>query len=360
VTAKGSWWLAVAIAGFKFYCILVWITIEIILKIFLIGISMNPDVADAIPEMVRQGILEENAVPRLLRIARGELLSICPELRLLFYFGVLLTTTGVGLLVKDNYQHLGPITIAIIIGIGALASLGWAVRQAPRFSWEEVSSPSLSYDYLLMLGVLLASADLAFIEVQFTPLGAHWPWHLLIISVLMAAIAIRYDSRAVFSLALSTFGAWRGLSVSLIEKPIWHSSDDTIRWNALACGLAFVLLGRFLLRTGRKPHFEPVAVHLGWLLILGALLSGTMRSGSTGNFYIAILAITSAALSWHGVRNKRFVLFVFGVMGIYIALIEWMFRLRLGDVADLFLVGLLSVALMAVLWKVHHRLKETV
>jgi hypothetical protein len=319
---------------------------------------MDPDVADAIPEMVRSGLLEKIASPRLLRIAQGELLSIYPELRLLFYFGVLLTTTGVGLLVKEKHQQLGPIAIAILIGVGTMASLGWAARQAPGFSWKEVPSPSLSYDCQLLLGVLLAAADLAFIEVQFTPLGAHWPWHLLIVSCLMAAIAIRYDSRMIFSLALSTFAAWRGLSVSLIEKPLWHATGTSVRWNALACGLAFVFLGRFLLRTGRKSHFESVAVHLGWILILGAILSGTLDAGSSDNLYIVILAITSAALGWHNFRKHRFVLFVFGVLGVYIALIECVFKLRLGDIADLFLIGLLSVAMMAVLWKTHRKLKE--
>jgi hypothetical protein len=319
---------------------------------------MNPDVADAIPEMVRDGILDKAIASRLLRIARGELLSIHQELRLLLYFGVLLTTTGVGLLVKDNYQHIGPLTVAVIVGAGALASFGWAARQAPGFSWTKTQSPSLSYDYLLLLGVLLASADLAFIEVQFTPLGNHWPLHLLITSCLMAVIAMRYDSCTIFSLALSTFAAWRGISVSLIEKPIWHASDEIVRWNALACGLAFVFLGYFLVKTGRKAHFEPASAYLGWLLILGALLSGTMDSGSAENSYIALLAITSAALSWYSFRKQRFVLFVFGVLGVYIALIEWVFKFRLRDVADLFLVGLLSVALMAVLWKVHRKLKE--
>lgn len=320
---------------------------------------MNPDVANAIPEMVRNGILEEKTAATLLRIARGELLSIYPELRLLFYFGVLLTTTGVGLLVKNKYQQLGPMAIAILIGAGALASFGWAVRQAPEFSWKEVSSPSLSYDYMLLLGVLLASADLAFIEVQFTPLGANWPWHLLLTSSLMAVIAFRYDSRTIFSLALSTFAAWRGLSVSLIEKPIWNASDETIRWNALVCGIAFVVLGRFLVRTKRKPHFEVVAVHLGWLLILAALFSGTMNSGWIEEFYIAALAITSATLSWLSYRKQQFVLFVFGVLGVYVALIEWMLKWRFRAEANLFLAGLLSVALMLVLWKAHRKLKES-
>ena len=74
----------------------------------------------------------------------------------------------------------------------------------------------------------------------------------------------------------------------------------------------------------------------------------------------SVLAMTSAALGWYSYRKQRFVLFVFGVLGAYIALIEWTFKLRLGDGADLLLAGLLSVALMAVLWKAHRKLKETV
>jgi hypothetical protein len=115
---------------------------------------MNPDLVKAIPEMAGCGILEETKARKLLRIARGELLSIRPEIRLLFYFGVLLTAAGVGLLVKDNYQQIGPLVISIGVGIGALGSFGWAARRAPAFSWREVPSPSLSHDYLLLLGVL--------------------------------------------------------------------------------------------------------------------------------------------------------------------------------------------------------------
>ncbi len=319
---------------------------------------MNPDVAEAIPEFVRRGILKEEKASGLLRIARGELISIRPELRLLFYFGVLLTAGGAGLLVKQNYQQIGPVAVAIFVGVAALASFAWAVRQAPAFAWGETPSPSLSYDYLLLLGVLLAAADLAFIEVQFTPLGENWPWHLLVTSILMACIAIRYDSRTIFSLSLSTFAAWRGLSVSLIEKPIWHASEESIRWNALCCGLVFVFLGRFLLRTKRKPHFETVAVHLGWLLILGALISGGPSDRLKGIAYITALAATGLGLAWHSFRKQRFPLFSFGVLAVFIALNELVIRARLDFVPKSLLVSGTAVALIALLKKAHRKMKE--
>jgi hypothetical protein len=319
---------------------------------------MNPDLATAIPRMVESGILEESKGRILLRLARGELLSIHPELRFLYYFGVLLTTTGVGLLVKENYQQIGPVAIAIGIGIGALVSFAWAVRKAPAFSWGEVPSPSLGYDYALLLGVLLAASDLAFIEVQFTPLGAHWPWHLLITSLVMMWVAVRYDSRTIFSLALSTFAAWRGLSISLIEKPLWHVTDESIRWNAVCCGLLFVLLGQFLQRTKRKPHFESPAVHLGWLLILGALVSGSWRYGLNAAVYIAVLAVVGAGLAWHSFRKQQFSLFAFGILAVCIALNDLIVQSHLDFILKSLLVSLAAVGLIAVLWKAHRKMKE--
>jgi hypothetical protein len=291
-------------------------------------------------------------------MAQGELISIHPEIRLLFYFGVLLTAGGVGLLVKQNYQQIGPLAISVGVGIGALASFAWAVRQAPSFSWEEVPSPSLGYDYLLLLGVLLAAADLAFIEVQFTPLGANWPWHLLITSLLMLGIAIRYDSRTIFSLALSTFAAWRGLSVSLIEKPIWRVTDESIRWNAICCGMLFIFLGCFLLRTRRKPHFEPIAVHLGWLLILGALVSGGWAPGLAGMTYITLLVATGIGLAWHSYKKQRYPLFSFGVFAVFIGPNEFVIKSQFDFVLKSLLVSGSAIVLIALLWKAHRTMKE--
>ncbi|HEV2844716.1 MAG TPA: DUF2157 domain-containing protein, partial [Thermoanaerobaculia bacterium] len=232
---------------------------------------MNPDVAQAIPKLVETGALPPEKAPLLLRVARRELVSAHWELRALLYLGVLLVTGGVGLLIKENLDRIGPAVIAAAIGLAAAAALIWVERAAPPFSWKEMKSPNLAFDYILLLGVLLAAADLAYIEAQFTPLGANWPWHLLIVAILSALAAFRYDSRIVFSLALSTFAAWRGVSVAHFGSNLFGGVQDTVRWNMLACGLLFAVFGLFLAKTDRKAHFEPVAVHLGWLLILGAL-----------------------------------------------------------------------------------------
>lgn len=279
---------------------------------------MNPDVAAAIPPLVEAGILPAEAAPRLLRVARGELVSVRAELRAILYLGVLLVMGGVGVLVEQNLDRIGPLAIAVGLGLAALAALGWVARLAPPFSWREAPSPHLGFDYLLLLGVLLAAADLAYVEVHFTPLGAHWAWHLLIVALLTALAAFRYDSRVVFSLSLSTFAAWRGVSAARLGQQVlwpWSRVEDAVRWNAIACGVLFVVVGLVLQRTGRKAHFEPVATHLGWLLILFALGSG-MDAAAWPAWTLA-LVVTGFGLATASFLLRRFPLFAFGVLAAY-------------------------------------------
>jgi hypothetical protein len=295
------------------------------------------------------------------------LVSLYPELRLLSYAGVLLITSAAGLLVKQNYDRIGPIGIAVLIGLTAMGSLAWVVKNSPPFSWKETKSPAAVFDYVLMLGVLLAAADLAFIEVQFTPLGSAWPWHLLIVSLLMACAAVRFDSRAVFSLALSTFAAWRGVSVSLGGQALWWTKADSVRWNGIACGLIFIALASYLRRSGKKGHFQPVPLHLGWLLVLGALVSGGFEYASVfysprsswGAAYIALSFVASSGLAWHSFNKRRAALFSFGVFGLYIAFFQLVLALSRDGIVIVFFAGAGAFVLAACLWKAHRRMKES-
>jgi hypothetical protein len=321
---------------------------------------MNPDVADAIPRLVEAGVLAPDEETRPLRVARGELLSVHWELRALLYAGVLLVTGGVGLLVKENLDRIGPVAIAAGIGLAAAAAFGWVIRVAPPFSWaipwREVPSPNLAFDYILLLGILLAAADLAYVEVKFTPLGPHWSWHLLIVAVFAALAAFRFDSRVVFSLALSTFAAWRGVSAARFGMDLWwKGAEDAVRWNAVACGALFAGLGLALEQTGRKAHFEPVAVTLGWLLILGALASG-MDAEVWWPWTVALL-LAGLGLALGAFRVRRFPLFAFGVVAAYAALSRLVLE-STGDTLGCFWFFITPIPVIVGLILAQRRLKE--
>ncbi len=273
--------------------------------------------------------------------------------------GVLLVTGGVGLLVKENLDRIGPVAIAAGIGLAAAAALGWVIRAAPPFSWREVPSPNLAFDYVLLLGVLLAAADLAYVEVKFTPLGADWTWHLPIVAVLAALAAFRFDSRVVFSLALSTFAAWRGVSVARLGTDLWiwwNGTEDALRWNALACGALFAVLGLCLKRMDRKAHFEPVAVTLGWLLILGGLASG--MADSAWPAWTLGLLLAGLGLAVGAFLVRRFPLFALGVLAAYAALSRLALHGITGETLGCFWFFLTPIPVIVGLFLAQRRLKE--
>jgi len=320
---------------------------------------MNPDVAKAIPELAAGGILPAEKTPLLLRVARGELLSVHGELRALLYVGVLMITGGVGLLVKENLDRIGPVAIAVGIGLAAAAALAWVIAKAPPFSWGPVKSPNLAFDYMLLLGVLLAGADLAFVEWKFTPLGAHWPWHLLIMALLTGAAAFRFDSRVVFSLSLSTFAAWRGVSVAFFGASLLNETT-AVRLNAIGCGVLFVVLGLVLARTDRKAHFEPVAVNLGWLLVLGGLAAGVAAGWKDPLKGCDALLLVGAGLAGYSFRVRRFSLFAYGVLASYIGLSRVLFEMINLEILGCFWFSITSILLLLGLLFAQRRMREPV
>jgi hypothetical protein len=170
--------------------------------------------------------------------------------------------------------------------------------------------------------VLLTGAALAYTEVQFTPLGPGWSAHLLVMSLFAGALAVWGDSRTVASLSLSTFAAWRGVTASPLARGFWSGpeSADAIRLNGIVTGLVFVGLGWVLVRTERKAHFEPLAAHLGWLLILVAILSRIGEGGAEGSASQLGLLVVGAGLAVFAFRAGRFSLFGIGLVAAYIGL----------------------------------------
>ncbi|HEX4823076.1 MAG TPA: hypothetical protein VFV19_02065 [Candidatus Polarisedimenticolaceae bacterium] len=294
----------------------------------------DPDVAVAIDDLERRGVLLAPTAAALRRVATGSLISVREELRFLLWAGVALIAAGAGLLVKVNLERIGPVTVAAVLGAASALCLAWAWRRSPAFTWGETSAEGFALDYVLLLGALLAAADLAFVEVKFTPLGAAWPRHLLVVAVAYGALAFRFDSKTLFSLALTSFAAWRGVSLTRVSVPWDAPVEDRLVVEALICGVIFLGVGGLLERTRRKAHFEPVAAWLGWLLIAGTLMSRILRDveayprvGVTlYAFALAGCGIVLAVFSWEEARIGRFALGVgamaFGLWGMTADMLE--------------------------------------
>jgi len=290
----------------------------------------SPETAREIPGLVAAGILAPGAAAPLLARARGELVPARAELRALAGLAVTLLVTGAGLLIRAFHDRLGALPIALLLA-GATALALWAARRrSPGFTWARQERADWLLDALVLLAIGLAGGTLAWIEVHFTPLGADWPLHLLVVSLLAGALAIRFDSLAAWTLALSTFAAWRGVALApraeVVDAAFSADRSGSLRLNLLLCALLFLALGRLAVRFERKAHFEPATTFLGVLAAALVPLPGLADSGSWPLWALALAALGAAAGAWAFLRRRR-ALLALGALALYVAMTRALFAL---------------------------------
>ena len=326
---------------------------------------MNPDVVSAIARLRADNVLSGAQAAFFDRVARRQLVSIRFELRVLLYAGVLLLTSGVGLLVKEHQREIGPLAVAIGIALAAAACLAWVIRKAAPFSWGEVQSPNVAFDYILFLGLLLFASDLAYVEVQFTVLGPSWTYHLMVVGVIYLLAAYAWDSRTVLGLAMTTFAAWRGISLSLVHGSLWAADAGRLRWNAIALGALYLAAAVLSVALRRKPHFEEVFANAGLLLLLGGLVSGVLGNGSAWGdgsawgLWLAVLLVVSGIVMRLSFGLGRSLYFVQGVAAAYIGLLRLIYEpFRYESGLPSLLASLLGLGVLAFIFTVHRRMRE--
>ena len=217
-----------------------------------------------------EGVLDRGTIARAVARERHELISVAMLLRTMLYAGVLLVTAGLGVLLARHLDRLGPAGIVAALAAVALACAVPALRSA-----RAGRRASEVADYLLLLAVLVAAADLAYAESQFAMLGPAWTWHFVIVSAGAAIAAYACGSRRVLGVALAALAAWFGMDGSTggsallgeaglggparVSTPLAAIADFGGR--ALACSAAMLLWKQADRRLHRGSDFGPLFDH---------------------------------------------------------------------------------------------------
>jgi len=246
----------------------------------------------------------------ILRIYGRELFSVHWELRLLLYGGILILTTGLGLLVAKHFSSIGHLTLLAVISMGCVACFIYCLRHGGGFSPESLATPDASCDYVLLLGCLLLGTLQGYLELRYQLLAQYWNWWLLASALIYLLCAHYFDNRLVLSLALSTLGSWLGVKTSQLGTGFW---DDALRDNALFFGALVVAAGATQARLGWKRHFLPVHLHLGVNVLLAALVVG-VGSRTDSSVYLAGLLLTGSGSAFYALRERSFAFLLYAVL----------------------------------------------
>jgi hypothetical protein len=232
-------------------------------------------------------------VDPLIARERREVFSVYPELRICGWLGATLLATAAGLVVKNNLERIGPLALAIAMAVAAAACYTFVAWRRER--------ASLIDDYVLLLGALLVSADVAFIESQFHLFDSEWRHHLLLLAFIHAAGAYSYGSRVLLSLSITALASWIG------AHPWMQSPGDYA-----------------------GPGFAFAVVLLAWRAVHRRVLPPTVNRQPPTDFSRTFehFAATSALLGAFALMIEKQIPGALALFGIGVAVIVWGFRTR--------------------------------
>lgn len=259
-------------------------------------------------ELHSAGLVDEAATSRAIALERGEIFSVFEEVRFALYAAVAAITTGVGILVKENLDHIGPLTLILALALAAAACYGTAIRTHVRRQTRSIGG-----DYLLLLGALILSADLGYAESRFHWLGAHWSWYLLVLAMLHAVTAYRLDSRLVLSVALTSLAAWFGIDEHLAGLLHPDSPLKNAGIESLTCAGVILIWLKVHRGQGGTAQFAEVFEHYAanlsfWGAIVLSFLPETRFVGI--GFLIALAAVSIRK----GLRNHQEAFVIYGIV----------------------------------------------
>lgn len=314
-----------------------------------------------IENLFEKGLLTEDRYHLLLEIQSKKVFSVYYELRTLLYLGVLLFSTGVGILIYNNIGQVGHYIALLLLLALTVGCMVFVLKRQDPFTKSHWESPSPYFDYALLMACLLFVIDLGYIEFLFGWFTGHLSIISLVTSLFFFYLAYRYDHQGVLSLAITALASFWGLAIT---PQRWYDFDffeePSLQWVAVAFGAGLFAGALILKRRGIKPHFATTYLNFGVIIAFFGS-SSLMFNGHEGNYGIAVgQIVAAAALAFFSIRQKTVLYIIYAYIFGFLAL-TYLLAVNL-DTFDiffwLFYLIAVSTGFIVVILKLRKRFKH--
>lgn len=265
---------------------------------------MSPN--DVLNELSKQGILPADQQAEIAEIEQKRPFSLHWELRSMLYLGILLLSSGLGLLVYDNFDQIGHGALLAAIAVACIGCFFFAWKFRPEWTPGQTRSRSSFGDYALILACLLFLTLEGYAQYAYSVFGTRYGLVTLLPAILFLPLAYRFDHRGVLGMALTALISWVGVTVRPLElyfKTNFFDQRTTLSAVILAVFLIGLALG--LERRRIKPHFTYTYLTIAGNLLLVALLGGLFNFEEVWVWFALGLAITCIAFDQYARRERQ-------------------------------------------------------
>jgi hypothetical protein len=238
----------------------------------------------------------------------------------LLYLGVMLFTTGVGLLVYQNIGEFGHTVAIIALTVLMVACFWYGFSHLTPYTNSAVQSSTPYFDYIVLLGSLLFVSVQGYLQFRFGWLNENLGASSLVTAVFFFYVAYRFDHVGVLSLAITALASFWSISVSPQK---WYSGDffsgSNLHLTAVIFGVSVGAIAFVLDRKAIKTHFTFTYLNFCMLIFFAGGIVG-LFTGSPNLVYM-LLIFGGSAFAWYMARWKRSFLFLlYAFVASYIAL----------------------------------------
>ena len=247
--------------------------------------------------------------------------SVHWDLLTILYGGILLFTTGLGIIIYKNLDSIGHLAITLFVTIGTLTCFLYCFLNARSFTLLKTEQPNIWFDYILLVGCLLMLILVGYLQYTYEIFGRRYGMATFIPMIILFAAAYYFDHLGVLSLAIINLAAWIGLTVTplhLIDKNDF--SSETIIYSGVMLGI--FLLGVAILSEVRniKAHFGFTYRNFGTHLLLVSLLAATIHFASYYLLWFIVMLASCFYLIGSALTHKSFYFFVTATLYFYIGI----------------------------------------
>ena len=207
--------------------------------------------------------------------------SLFWELKTLLYTGVLLLSTGLGILVYKNIDSIGHQAILAFLALVTVGCHFFCYRKNPPFAWTKTNAQSILYDYLLLLGSLCLLTFIGYLQYQYRIFGTRYGLATFIPMVWLFFSAYYFDHLGILSLAITNLAAWAGIVVTPAKLLAENDFDQPkLIFTGVGLGLFLLIVALISKRKGVKAHFDLTYKNFGGHLLYISLIAGMVHYDS--------------------------------------------------------------------------------
>lgn len=276
-------------------------------------------------KLFQEGSLSEESYNKLKTNDSG-LFSLGLELKVLLYAGVLLLATGLGIAIYKNIDTIGHLVIIVMIAVISAGSFYYCLKNAVPYSTKRTNSPNILFDYILLLGGLTLISFIGYLQFQYSVFGSYTGLTFLFPAIILFAAAYYFDHLGVLSMAITSFAAFAGISVSPMQ--LIEGSNFEIQpliYTGITVGALLIAAGWITAFKNIKAHFRFTYYNFGMHLLYIFTLSGLFENN--GLIFLILLVAETFFFIQHAKQTHSFYIMLIAVLYAYIGTTYVFFRI---------------------------------